>query len=43
MSYNNQSAKTIWGNAYSLPFTINNEMLSPILFGIYMDQLFDVK
>ena len=47
MSYTNQSARTKWGNAYSLPFTIINGVkqggvLSPILFGIYMDQLFDV-
>ena len=47
MSYTNQSARTKWGNAYSLPFTITNGVkqggvLSPRLFGIYMDQLFDV-
>ena len=47
MSYINQSARTKWGNAYSLPFTITNGVkqggvLSPRLFGIYMDQLFDV-
>ena len=47
MSYTNQSARIKWDNAYSLPFTITNGVkqggvLSPILFGIYMDQLFDV-
>ena len=44
MSYTNQSARIKWDNAYSLPFTIINGVkqggvLSPILFGIYMDQL----
>ena len=47
MFYTNQSARIKWDNAYSLPFTITNGVkkggvLSPLLFGIYMDQLFDV-
>ena len=45
MMYTDQSARIRWGGTLSQPFKITNSvrqggMLSPILFGMYMDNLF---